>query len=237
MSALIAGGSSTPLSATRSLWGRWVIANAVGELIGLGGTALAALLLLPALSTATNLATTLATAAVFIIAGTVIEGVAVGTAQWLVLRRPLPRLPWRRWVAATAAGAGIAWAAGMVPSTLMALGQDAEQAATGEPRAILVYPLAFLLGLLLGPVLGGAQWLVLRRSVGQAGGWIVANAVAWGGGMVLIFAGIDTLAARGIGPGTIVLAALLLAATGALVGAIHGLALVRIIARRAAGAS
>jgi hypothetical protein len=53
--------------------------------------------------------------------------------------------------------------------------------------------------------------------------------------MVLIFAGIDALVARGSGTGTIALAALLLAATGALVGAIHGLALVRIVARHTTG--
>ncbi|CAA9590687.1 MAG: hypothetical protein AVDCRST_MAG18-5129 [uncultured Thermomicrobiales bacterium] len=214
------------------LWWRWVAANAAGEAIGLGGTALVGLALLPRLGDARMVAA-VATAALAVAAGTAIEGLAVGTAQWLVLRRPLPELPWGRWAGATAAGAGIAWTAGMLPSTLLALGQDAAQAPATEPSAAVVYPLAFLMGLVLGPVLGGAQWLVLRRYRERAWWWIAANAPAWGCGMVLIFAGIDALVALGPGPAAAILAVILLAAVGATVGAIHGLALVRLVARRA----
>jgi uncharacterized protein (DUF1501 family) len=71
----------------------------------------------------------LALVAGMVLAGTLIEGVSVGTAQWLVLRRTLPALGWRAWTLATAAG----------------------------PSPAVVYALAALMGLVLGPVLGMPQ--------------------------------------------------------------------------------
>jgi hypothetical protein len=40
-------------------------------------------------------------------------------------------------------------------------------------------------------VLSFAQWRVLRKAAGRAGGWIPANMLAWMAGMPLIFWGID----------------------------------------------
>ena len=57
-----------------------------------------------------------------VLAGTVIEGSVVGTAQLMVLRRPFERLPWYIWVLATALGAGITWSLGMMKSTLLFIG-------------------------------------------------------------------------------------------------------------------
>ena len=48
--------------------------------------------------------------ALTVLAGTFTEGTVVGTAQWLVLRRPLESIRWRIWVLATA----LAWMVGMV---------------------------------------------------------------------------------------------------------------------------
>jgi len=207
------------LSARREewgLWSRWVVANAVGEALGLGTTALVGLALFAAYGEATGTLATLAVALAAILAGTAIEGVTVGTAQWLVLRRPLP---------------GIAWTLGMLPSTLLALGQEPGEATATEPSALAVYALAFLMGLVLGPILGCAQWLVLRRHLPRAGLWMPAHALAWAFGMVLVFAVVSAVVDRGLGPGTIALAILGLAATGAVVGGVHGLALVRLLDR------
>jgi hypothetical protein len=220
-----------------ALWSRWVIANAIGEALGLGGTALVALALFPALGDGNGLLAALAVAIVAIVAGAAIEGLVVGTAQWSVLRRPLPGIAWRTWAGATAAGAGVAWTFGMLPSTLLSIDQDAGQAAATEPSAVVIYALAFAMGLVLGPVLGFAQWLVLRRHVTGAGLWMLANAVAWAFGMVLVFAGVAAVADGGVSPGTIMLAALSLAATGAVVGGIHGLALIRLVGQHRAAMS
>ena len=135
------------------LWFRWVAANAVGEALGLGTTALVGLGLFAALGEGTGVLATLTVAAAAVVAGTIIEGVTVGTAQWLVLRRPLPGVSWGVWAGATAAGAAVAWTLGMLPSTLLSLGQQPGAATPAEPSAAVVYALAVAMGLVLGPVL------------------------------------------------------------------------------------
>ena len=112
------------------------------------------------------------------------------------------------------------------PSTVLSLGADTSGGATAEPSDAVVFGLAFLMGLVLGPVLGFAQWLALRRFVARAALWMLANALAWAVGMVVIFAGIDPATSGGFGPGTVAILAATLFCAGAAVGAIHGLALV-----------
>jgi hypothetical protein len=207
------------------LWLRWILANALGEALGLGGTALIWALSVLNTGEGTSLYAILVLAAFSVLAGTLIEGTVVGTAQWLVLRGQLPRMRWRTWVLATGAGAFLAWTLGMVPSTLLSLGSGGG-ASPAEPGKATVLGLAFLMGLALGPVLGVAQWLALRRFVRRAALWVPANALAWACGMVVIFAGIDLALGGGFGAGIMPILALTLACAGALVGAVHGLALV-----------
>jgi hypothetical protein len=211
-----------------SLWLRWVFANAVGEALGLGTTALIGAAIVSSLGEGTSVLATLALAAVAVLAGTLVEGAVVGTAQWWVLRGPLPGIRWRTWAVGTSAGAFIAWLLGMIPSTVLSLGADSggAGAAPAEPSNTVVLALAFLMGLVLGPVLGFAQWLVLRRFVSHAALWMPANAFAWAFGMVVIFAGIDPAISGGFGFLSVAIIALTLACAGAVVGAIHGLALV-----------
>jgi hypothetical protein len=213
------------------LWLRWVLANAAGEAVGLGATALAAYGLFVALGTDEGLLPALAFAALAVLAGATIEGSVVGTAQWAVLRRLLPALRWRTWALATAVGALVAWTLGMVPSTALSLGAgpSGDGAPAAESGAGAVYGLAFLMGLVLGPVLGFAQWLVLRRYFENAGLWMPANSLAWAFGMVVVFVGVDAAAPGASASGVAVPAAVLLAAlalAGAVVGAVHGAVLV-----------
>ena len=207
------------------LWLRWVVANALGELVGLGITALVGAAVFSVIGEGTGVFAVLALASVAVLAGTLVEGTSVGTAQWLVLRRPLPRLHWRTWAAATGAGAFLAWTLGMIPSTVLSLGAGPSGQAGPEPDPMVVYTLAFAMGLVLGPVLGLAQWLVLRRFVGRAALWMPANSLAWAFGMVTIFVGAD-LVFGSTSPVAVLLLVITLACAGAMVGAIHGLALV-----------
>jgi len=109
-------------------------------------------------------------------------GVGVGVLQWSVLYRRVPGA-WR-WPLVTAA----AWIGGAI-LLLLAVPADAQ----------------FLLsGPTLGPAVGLAQWLILRRHVHWAGWWIVISTMAWITGLTLL-------------PGML--------ATGALAGAISGFAL------------
>jgi hypothetical protein len=212
----------------RSLWLRWVLANCIGEALGLGTTALIGAAIVSSFGEETSALATVALAAVAVLSGTLVEGTVLGTAQWSVLRVPLPRMSWRTWAVATSAGAFLAWLLGMIPSTVLSLVADSggADAAPAEPSKAVVLGLAFSMGLVLGPVLGFAQWLVLRRFVSHAALWMPANAFAWAFGMVVIFAGIDPAISGGFGFLSVAIIALTLACAGAVVGAIHGLALV-----------
>jgi hypothetical protein len=209
-------------------WLRWVAANALGEAVGLSAVLLVGFGVLgPSLS---GLAGAWP-AVVGLIAGVLLgifEGVVVGAAQGAILRRRLPRLALRTWIVATVIGAMVAWGLGMLPSTLMSADASGGQAAAEMPEA-LTYAMAAGMGLVSGVILALAQWLALRQHVRRAGLWLPANALAWLCGMPLVFLGMGAIPA-----GASVLQALpiVVAATvaaGAVVGAIHGVMLVKVL--------
>jgi hypothetical protein len=207
------------------------VANAIGELIGLGG---AAALAIAVISTINDTETTTGTiiASVVMITGGVFEGVIVGLAQWRVLHYRLPLLSERSWVAATAAGAFVAWVIGMIPSTLMSLRSEATSSSPPpEISEAVIYLLAAAMGLVLGPILALMQWVVLRRHVRRTGLWIVANAVAWALAMPVIFIGAGAIGEQGVSLGTVAIALSIITLAGGIVGAVHGLALLQLLNR------
>jgi hypothetical protein len=165
------------------------------------------------------------------LAGALVEGTVVGTAQWLVLRVPLRGMRWRWWVTATAMGAFVAWALGMLPSTIMqaTAGSAGGGAAVPEPSFGLQMALAAGMGLLLGPILGGFQWPVLRHHVPRAGRWLVANALAWAAGMPIIFIAAGSAPQDVTVGGLVMLVGGALLAAGAVVGAVHGVFMLKMI--------
>jgi hypothetical protein len=211
------------------LWWRWVGANAVGELAGLGLVAAIGASIVTQIGEPQDMGAILGFAALFVALG-LLEGLIVGAAQAQVLRAFFQR---RAWIAATVLGAALAWTLGMIPSTAMALAAGpAAEAQMAEPPALVQLALAVGLGAVAGAVLALPQWRLMRRTVGDAGSWIAANALGWMGGMPIIFAGIDfAMGAEGIarmliGGGTLL-------AAGAVVGAIEGVFLVRLLRPRA----
>jgi cytochrome bd-type quinol oxidase subunit 2 len=119
----------------------------------------------------------------------------------------------------------------MLPSTLMSADAGGSQAAAEMPEW-LTYVMAGGMGLVAGVILALAQWLVLRSlgsQVRRAVLWLPANALAWLCGMPLVFLGMGAIPA---GASVLQAAPFVVAATaaaGAVVGAIHGLALVRVL--------
>ncbi len=211
------------------LWLQWILANAASETVGLGTTLLiGAFLLVQAEPTIGALPAV----ALGVLAATVIEGSIVGTAQWLVLRRPLEKMRWRTWVLATALGACVAWTLGMIPSTLLFTGPDSGAAAPGEMSDLMIYTLFAAMGIALGAILGAAQWLALRRHVPKAGWWVPANALAWMLGMVVVFLGTSFIPAEGITVPVALLLLMFVVAAGAVVGAVHGLVLIWLLRQR-----
>ena len=226
--------SSTTLQKTRTsldwkVWFQWILANTVAETVGLGGTLLIGAFLLLQVE---NTIGAVPAAALGVLAATVIEGSVVGTAQWLVLRRPLKSMKWRTWVLATALGAFVAWTLGMIPSTFLFTGPDTGVAAPSEMSDLLIYALAAGMGLVVGSILGVPQWLALRRHLPKAGWWVLANALAWMVGMVVVFMGTSFIPAEGITVQVALLLLLFVVIAGAVVGAVHGLVLIWTLRQR-----
>ena len=203
---------------------RWVLANGVGELLGLGLGGLAGLPLQLRLESALP---TVAAALLGAVVFAALEGAIVGGLQWRVLRERAPSVSARAWVGATMLGGLIAWLAVSLPFALMR-DETAAGEATSEPPLILQLAMMALAGLAAGPVLGGTQALVLRRVTDRPWSWVWANARAWAVGLPII-----QLAAGGMPAGTpialvVAIAAAALFVAGCAVGRIHGPTLLRL---------
>ena len=162
------GPSSTRTAPVRAglplrVWVAWVTA---GELLGFTAP----------LAAGVAVGTARPSVAVPVLVGAgVVEGAVLGSAQAHVLRRALPRLRGRRWVALTAAGAAVAWVLGLTPSSAEPWWRSWPAAAVGVAAVVLA--------VLLLSCLGVAQWVELRRHLPGAGWWVAVTAVGWGAGL------------------------------------------------------
>lgn len=212
----------------RTLWLRWIAANAFAELFGLGLTFVVVVLVISHLPNQQAVEGILLSFFIAVLSG-MIEATLVGLAQWRVLSPCFPAVTRRAWWLATLAGAEVAYVLGYLPSTLMSLGEAASESPavpTVEPAQWIVLLLAAGLGAVGGAVLSFAQWLVLRRKVARAGWWIPANMLAWLAGMPILFWGIDAAQKGQPLLDSVLLMAGVLLLTGAVVGAVHGVFLV-----------
>jgi hypothetical protein len=150
----------------------------------------------------------------------------VGFAQWVVLRHTIQGISWRSWVLATIIGALIAWFFGSIPMTMASLSQPSASTPASEPPQTVVLLLAAGMGLVAGLILSLAQWRVLRKQVKKAWLWLPANALAWAVGMPIIFAAVDLAQQTGSIAGGVMVMAAGITLAGAVVGAIHGPALI-----------
>jgi hypothetical protein len=107
-----------------------------------------------------------------------IVGAALGTSQWLLLRRRLANARW--WIPASTAGLGIGLAAGVV------LVEQVGRALKGSPVNVAMLSDAAragsltVVGLVSGLALGIAQWLVLRSRPGGARTWLWVSTFGMG---------------------------------------------------------
>lgn len=152
------------------LWRRWTVAVGAGELAGFTAPAIAGAVL-------ANAAVGPAVTYVALLAAGSVEGWCLGYAQAWALRDHIRVLPRRRFAAATAAAAAMAYAVGMLPSSL---GDRLDSA----PVAVLVAG-AVVGGGLLVVSIGGAQWLVLRRIGLGRWWWVAVTAGAWLAGLAV----------------------------------------------------
>lgn len=166
------------------LWRRWLVANLIGEFLGLGIAGALGALITVSLGDTIQTSTWLILGLTLIVAAA-IEGSIVGLAQWWVLHRYLSALTRRTWLWATILGGEIAWMVGM---SIGSLGGDLFAGQTTLDPNLIGLIFGTLLGPIVGAMLGVVQWFVLRQYVAAAGWWVLANALAWTAGMFVIFA-------------------------------------------------
>jgi hypothetical protein len=131
----------------------------------------------------------------------------IGLLQYVLLHRYLSRAGW--WIAGTMLGWPLGGALIYVTYTIWPF------SLSGDPVWLAALALAFV-----GTTTGLLQWLVLRRQVGDAGWWILASLVGWGLAGLFLGATITSPAEMLI--------------VGAVPGAVTGLVLWWLLARRPA---
>jgi len=176
-------------TAQRFFYPRWIAACTVGELVGIGTATGTTLALNAWAGEPTTTFARLGVLALFAAVG-IIEGGALASLQWRVLRTRLPRLRAGEWIGPTVAIAVAGWVVGMTPSLFLAPAPDsAPSGPSAEPALALVLVLAAVAGAAAGVCFGAAQWFVLRRHAERAYMWIWIHAPAWALALAAIFLG------------------------------------------------
>ena len=145
-----------------TLWEWWVAATAIAELVGL-------VIVLIASTTINRLGTAEIVAVLYFVG--LLQGMVLGLAQWLVLRRYIKHIG--KWIAITAIAAAIAWLIGIKAIAIISFSLVLDHAGTVEGRTLALAKGAFLVGAWVGGVLGLAQWLVLKEHIRRA--WLVGR--------------------------------------------------------------
>jgi len=115
------------------LWSRWVLANAFGEMFGLGVTFLITGLVFSKLDSQQTM-TSILLVFVFAVASGAIEATLVGLTQWWAMHPWFLTIERFAWWRGTLIGALITYVLGYLPSTLMSMGEtSAFSAPVAEP--------------------------------------------------------------------------------------------------------
>jgi len=158
-----------------------------------------------------------------------IVGLALGGAQWPIIRRHIPSSGW--WVVASTLG----MAAGLTLGVIVV--EQIGRAMVGGPINFRVLSVAAraasfgTIGLISGALLGLAQWLVLRRSFADCRRWIHANALSLAIGLAAGSLLADALVSRS---GSFVSVAILFFVGSGAAGISTARALTAVLAKRAA---
>ncbi|KPL68199.1 hypothetical protein SZ64_08735 [Erythrobacter sp. SG61-1L] len=220
-------GAVNPARPEGPLYRSWVLSCGLGEFIGIGCAGIVALAANSLIGEPDSPAAAWTIYLAMVSVGAV-EGGAIGFFQWRILQRLFPNLPARHWIGATVAVAILGWASGMLPSTLSAGSPPAGAEAVAEPGMAFILLASAGMGAAGGLIFGFAQWLVLRRHTSHAVLWLPANILGWAIAMMWIFLA-ATWPDMTTPPLFIALSALAGgAAAGLSIGAVTGIALLRL---------
>lgn len=184
-------GDGPSLTRTPQGWARWTWATGAAEAIGLGVAAAAAGVGFQLFGEPDSVSGAAGIVTLAVLGGAV-EGAAVGSVQSHFLRHHYPLLRVRRYITVSALAAAACWYVGMLPSTLVSLLQDVDEAATSStqgPQLLVMALGGMVLGGVLGAALGAAQAWVLVGAVARPARWVTANVVGWAIAMVVIMVG------------------------------------------------
>jgi hypothetical protein len=171
-----------------TLWKKWTLNCAAGEVIGIASAGLIAYLVNTLIGEPTNLDEKLLVLVAMLLAGFV-EGGALAWFQYRILRTKFTSMRQKEWMFYTVLVAVLGWFWGMLPSLFLIPQQINGQ---GESNWDLSNPFLFSamsigMGLVLGAIFGIFQWFPLRKHAEKAYLWIIANALGWGLGLAWIF--------------------------------------------------
>lgn len=168
-----------------ALWRRWTLACGTGEFLGIGIAGVSMFLYIQLVGEPDTQPAQFGQLLTALLAGAV-EGFILATFQLRVFRECLPQLPRMVWIRYTMAVAMLGWLLGMIYPTFFASG-PVQAGSVPEPPLLLILGGAAAMGLTLGALFGWFQWLAFRAYVPHTRIWILANALGWMVGMVLIF--------------------------------------------------
>lgn len=194
---------------------RWVLACALAETVGLTAASGAAKAV-QALKERPEGSGGTAVALGLIVAGGLVEGLALGAAQGLTLSRRWPAVNRGRYITVTAVLAGVGWALASAPGVL------APDEGGPDPPLTLLLAGGAGVGLVMGSLLGTAQAWALGSAVRHPWRWVAANTVAWPPVMAVVYFGASRPEASWSVPAVLAVGALTGLAGGALLGVLTG---------------
>lgn len=172
----------------RSLWLKWTIYCALGELIGIGIAASIAFGVNIIFSEPQTLQLKLLILFFMLLAG-FIEGFLLGTFQWKALKDKIPLVPKNEWIFYTVLVAVLGWLIGMLPSLFFIPQSESvsSEFSMNFDDTFLFAMISIGAGLVLGAIFGLFQWFVLRKYTLKPYRWIIANSLGWAVGLGWIY--------------------------------------------------
>ncbi|MGA7934194.1 MAG: hypothetical protein WCA35_11655 [Kovacikia sp.] len=202
-----------------TLWEWWILATVAGGLVGIGIAGIASVI-------ASNLGPASTIALIHFVGA--LEGMVLGFTQWLVLRRYIKHIRW--WIVATGISGIVAWLIGLKVIVMLTLIFFDKTVLHTLPFDLL--KAVFFLGAWVGAVFGLAQWFVLKTHVRKGIVWILANALAWGLGLLIVVIGATLTKPGEFSMATVLIGIVTGVTAGVVVGAITGIPLVWLLKPR-----
>lgn len=151
----------------QKFWYKWMLKYSIGELAGIGISAVIARFLFFEFSDSEMASSTTMTAVVLVMAG-IAEGLIIGYIQWRSLSKFLVGFNRNNWIATTTLAVIAGWIL-ILPPAVMIVFFFAKLTVTNHYDSILYTTVA---GLAFGSLVGIAQYVILRKFYSGAYVWI-----------------------------------------------------------------